>query len=422
MTKIVVIGGSSVGTPALVSALLTQFTASPTSAITLTLHGRNPQKLAPVVRTAQLLAQGQEWLTVEGSTDLPQALDGATYIVNQVRVGGLAARADDETFPLTLGLLGEETVGAGGFANAMRTVPAVVQIAHKIERYAPNALLLSFTNPASVIQYAVTQTTRLKVIGLCDAAITMTAQAASTLNCNPRELDIDYVGMHHFSFIPRIFRSGQDMTGAMLTNLERIGSLDMDPDVVRTYGVLPTPYFKYFLHPDRMLARQRQQTQSRGAQLLDVEAKLLKDYATLSGDALRGAVAQRSAKWYDAIIAPVVATLIEGRTQRFVLNIVNSEVVPWLPHDAIVETGCVMQAGRVFAALPVDLVPISKDLMARIQLNCAYEQLVVEAALERNPAKALRALLMNPLIPSADAARAVIKHVFSTIDQPTAAM
>src|SRR5258706_6397826 len=147
MIKVVVLGGSAVGTPELVEALRQQVPAgkSPARKINLVLHGRTPVRLAPVPRVAKQMAQGCEWLTVSETSDLTAALSGADYVINQVRVGGLAARAYDETFPITFDIPGEETVGPGGFANSLRTVPEVIRICHEIEKHAPDAMLRSST-------------------------------------------------------------------------------------------------------------------------------------------------------------------------------------------------------------------------------------------------------------------------------------
>jgi 6-phospho-beta-glucosidase len=412
--KIAILGGSSVGTPELVLALRRQFAQPPAEAITLVLHGRSADRLSAVGRAAAALAESCTWLRIATTTDLAEAVSDARVIVNQVRVGGLSARADDETFPLAHDMLGEETVGAGGFANAARTVPAVVAMMRAVEQHAPDALVLSFTNPASVIQYAVARSTRLRTIGLCDASIAMTAQAAQALGCAASELAIDYVGMHHFSFIPRVYRDGADVTGDVMANLGRITGFDMDPDAVAAFGVLPTPYFKYFLHPERMLARQRAQTQSRGAQLLDVEDELLRAYAEQTPDALHHTVAKRGAKWYDAIIAPVLRVLAGGGAGEFVLNVTNNGALPWLPADAIIETRCSLDADGVPKPLPQRATyALNPDLIARIQANNAYEQLIVRAFLERDRGKAMRALTMNPLVGSVDKARAVLSKTWA---------
>ncbi len=407
--KIAILGGSSVGTPALIDGL--NYHRKADSIIHIALHGRTFEKLAPVARVMEQMAQPYDWLKISATTDLAEALDGATYVLNQVRVGGLAARLFDETFPIPLGVPGEETVGPGGFANALRTVPQVVKLAQQIEKLAPNITLLSFTNPASVIQYAVTRTTSLRVIGLCDGPVSMTQQAAIALGVNASELTVDYVGMHHFGFITRVWHNGRDVTEAMLDGLDKITNLDMDVDLVRSLAALPTPYFKYFLHADRILDKQRHQKESRAEQLVKIESELLAEYTRSAGRP--SGLSKRGAKWYEAFIAPVLTTLIERRHTTHIVNLVSGSTIDWLPSDAIVETPAVFESGLV---RPLAMPALSLELRSRIQLNCAYEQLMVEAILEESEAKALRALTLSPLIPNTSVARAVLKRIWPDAD------
>ncbi len=406
--KVVVLGGSSVGTPELIAALRRQ--GDSPRPLELVLHGRSADKLNPVAHVAGLLARGCDWLTVRAETDLERALDGANIVLNQIRVGNLQARAFDETFPQQFGIPGEETVGPGGYANALRTVPTLVKIAQTVERCAPDALFLTFTNPASVIQYGILRTTRLRVIGLCDGAVTMTQWAATALGLPASELLIDYVGMHHYGFITRVWHHGRDVTVAMLDGLDKVSALEADLDVVRSLGVLPTPYFKYFAHPDRMLAKQ-QGKPSRAEQLLAIEADLLAEYARATEPP--PGLAKRAAKWYDAIIAPVLMTLVTGERRSFVLNVPNNGLHPWLPDDAIVETPCALEGGVI---RPIAVPAPGRELMARIQHNCAYEQLMVEAFLEPSEVKALRALLLSPLVPNATIARQILQLIWPDAD------
>jgi 6-phospho-beta-glucosidase len=402
--RVVVLGGSSVGTPELVNALRRQ--TPPDVPVHLVLHGRTPDKLLPVAGIAAALAEGCDWLRVTATTHLDEALDGASYVINQVRVGGLAARAFDETFPIPFGIPGEETVGPGGFANAARTIPVVVELARAMEQVAPDALLLSFTNPASVVQYAVARASKLRVIGLCDAPITMLGWAAKALGCALAELSVDYVGMHHYGFITRVYRDGADVTDAMLAGLDGVAGIDVDMDIIEALSALPGPYFKYFFHPDRMLEKQRAAGHSRAEQLLQVEAELLADYRANQA----GGLSKRSAKWYDAIIAPVLMALVRGVAGEFILNVVNNGLHPWLPLDAIIETPCLLEGGR---ARPLAAPVPSREITARIQHNCAYEQLMVEAILEGSESRALQAMMLNELVPNADTARALLKCIFT---------
>ncbi len=403
--KIAILGGSAVGTPALIDALQAQ--PAPSQPLEIVLYARSRDRLDAVAHVMQIMAQASDWLRVSATIDLAEALAGAKYVINQVRIGGLPARALDETFPVALGIPGEETVGAGGFANALRTIPQVIQLTDEIQKHAPDALLLSFTNPASVIQYAVMKTSSLRVIGLCDAPITMIGQAAQALGVTPSEISVDYVGMHHFGFITRVFHHGRDVTQAMLDGLDRVPSLDMDVELVRALGALPTPYFRYFTQAERILDKQRQQTQTRAEQLIGIERDLLAEYA--SATSRPAGLSKRGAKWYDVIIAPVLLALIERRTNTFIMNVTNGTNQRWLPADAIIETPCLIDHGAI---RPLAMPKPAPDIRARIELNCAYEQLLVEAILEQSEAKALRALILNPMIHSVSQARAVLKRIW----------
>jgi 6-phospho-beta-glucosidase len=403
--KITVLGGSAVGTPELVEALRKR--ASGDIPVQLVLHGRTLDKLQAVGHAAAQMAAGCDWLQVTFTTHLPEALQGAAYVVNQVRIGGLAARAFDESFPLQFGLPGDETVGPGGFANALRTVPDVLKMIPLIEQHAPDAWLISFTNPASVVQLAVARTSSLRILGLCDVPVTMTEQAAAALGVSSTDIMADYVGMHHFGFITRVTQHGQDKTTDMLAGLEHIPNLDMDADIVRSLGALPTPYFRHFIHADRLAERQRGLKQSRAAQLIALEAELVAEYATATGRPT--GLAKRAAKWYDVAIGPVLVALIEERTERYIINVANSDTHTWLPPDAIIEAPCLLDNGHL---RPLAVPPPSGEIRARIQLNCAYEQLLVEAILEQSEAKALRALVMNPIIANASIARAILKLIW----------
>src|SRR5262249_40569365 len=140
-------------------------------------------------------------IVVEIETDSRRALDGADHIINQVRVGGLAARAFDETFPHELGLPGEETVGAGGFANALRTVPVALRQAAEILEVAPQATLINLTNPASIVGQAFTRAGLRRVIGVCDGPYTLLENVAGLVGRPASRLSMNYAGINHFGWL-----------------------------------------------------------------------------------------------------------------------------------------------------------------------------------------------------------------------------
>ncbi|MDI7274340.1 MAG: hypothetical protein QME94_00035 [Anaerolineae bacterium] len=420
--RVVVFGGSGVATPALAEAIHQR--PGRTVPVELVLVGRNRHKLELVAAIARLLAAGDPLLSVSSSAEVEAALAGAEIVLNQVRVGGLEARAFDESFPRELGLPGEETVGAGGFANACRTVPVALEYARLVERVAPEAQLVTFSNPASLVQYAISRYTRVATIGLCDAPITLIDNVARAVGAAPGELSVDYLGMHHFGWVTGLWRRGEDLLPKALASAGEIVK-DVEPAIVQAIGAIPSPYLRYVFHPDRMLARASGK-RTRAEELLDLQGEILADYErSLSTGQRPTALHRRGARWYSMIIAPVLVALIEGRhglapvlPGQYVINVTNGQAIPWLPAEAIVEVPALVEGGRVRALATG---PVPADVRALLQANCAYEMLAAEAIVERDRGKALRALLVSPFRHTYDQATAVLDRVWERETAPEGA-
>jgi 6-phospho-beta-glucosidase len=412
--KVVVLGGSGVATPQLAEAIVQN--SERTQPLDLTLVGRSAGKLRKVAEVARMVIGNDPLLSISETTDVETALTGADYVINQIRVGGLEARAFDETFPMELGLPGEETVGPGGFANALRTIPVVLEYAHMIERICPTATLLTFVNPSSLVQYAITRYTDVKVIGLCDSPVTLIGNIATVLNAPVDELAVNYVGMHHFGWVTGVWWRGRDVLPDLLERAAEVNR-DVDPRIVQAIGAIPGAYLNYIFHPNRMLAK-KQGKRARAEELLELQDEILNDFdQSLTSGEEPTVLARRKARWYQAIIAPVLLALVEttygqsqDRAYRFIVNVVNGAALPWLPAEAIVELPTLLQSGRVRPLAPGAVPP---DVKALIQTNCTYEMLAVQAIVERDRDKALRALLMNPMIPTYDQAAAVLERAWA---------
>jgi len=389
-----------------------------TRPLDLVLVGRSADKLEKVAGVARLLAGGDPLLAVSHTTDVESALSGADYVINQIRVGGLEARAFDESFPLELGLPGEETVGPGGFANASRTIPVVLEYARLMERICPEVTLLTFANPSSLVQYAITQATRVHTIGLCDSPVSLSQRIAAAIGVAVHELTIDYVGMHHFGWVTGVCWHGHDVLPQVLTEAAKVCK-EVDPAIVQAIGAIPGAYLNYVFHPDRMLAKKKGR-RPRAAELLELQEEILADYGrSLSSGERPAALARRGAGWYSAIVVPVLLALVEGsratgqaRSARFILNVVNGQTVPWLPAEAVVEVPTLIEGGR---ARPLATGPVPADVKALVQANCTYEIMAVAAIIERDRARALRALLINPIIHTYDQAAMVLDRAWAQI-------
>lgn len=407
MPKLTVLGGSSVAVPELVGCIIPYLHSG--RALHISLHGRDAHKLELVGGVCQRMAAAAPGLTVETTTDLPAALAGADYVLNQVRVGGLAARAYDETFPHRWTIPGEETVGPGGAANALRTIPVVLEQCRAIAAHAPDALVLSFSNPSSIVQRAVTTVAGLKAIGLCDAPYTMHTVAARTLGVDPAALDTQYIGMHHFGWITSARINGAERLPEVLANDSACAALGLDPAIGRALGVLPHPYFRYFFHPDRMVTKQRG-APSRARELQAIEADLLALYARYQDAAKPAAVERRSAAWYQTVVVPVLVGLAFGEPVRAAINVSNNGLIAALPDDTIIELSAEVRGGQIIAPAPRALPPPA--LVGTLQANAAYEAALLDAIVQDSADQFLQALLVNPLVPSYDVAREIVAELW----------
>ncbi|HEU0000525.1 MAG TPA: hypothetical protein VFQ36_06480 [Ktedonobacteraceae bacterium] len=427
--SLAVLGGSSVATPALVQALLDWAGhAQDRPELRVILLGRSARKLAQVRAVCQHMAQGaQPGISIEASTDWRTGLRGVDYVLNQVRVGGLEARAHDETFPQTLGLPGEETIGPGGFANALRTIPVVNTALRIVNEVAPKAVVLNLTNPAGIVQYAATRYTHSAIISLCDSPITLGNELANLVEKPRSSIDVSYLGMNHLGWVVSVCDAEQDWMDLALERIDCLTHLGVDAAYIRASRAIPLPYVRYYLHPERNLARQQGKT-PRARQLQALEQELLSHYENIDGETqtnvsaspapepitlVSEAVAKRRAVWYSAIVVPVLDALINDHASTWIVSVANKNVISWLPTDTVIEVPCKLD-GRGAHPLPVPEHLLPPELRTLLYSLALYEELASRAIVEENRDLALRSLVAHPLIRTIERALAVLKAVWPT--------
>ena len=417
LITLAVLGGSGVGTPELFNALL-RWPAGNNArpGLRVVLLGRSAHKLERVRAFCEQIVRGAyPPIHVEAFTDWSAGLEGADYILNQIRAGGLEARAHDETFPQKIGILGEETIGPGGFANALRTIPAVLEAFKLVYTVAPNAIVLNLTNPAGMIQHAVMRYTNIHIISLCDSPITLGNDVARLLKVPHAELEIDYLGMNHLGWIIGLRDAEHDLMDRALDQIDQLSSLGVDSAYIRTTRAIPIPYVRYYLHPERILMLQEGKI-PRARQLQAIEKELLVDYEQSierNEDDPSTKVSRRGAVWYSAIVVPVLDALINDRSSTWVVNVANKRNITWLSPETVIEVPS--KINRTGAhPLQVDSHKLADDLLALLFSQAAYESLGVSAIVERNRERALQALVAHPLVRSIDRAESVLGAIWPT--------
>jgi 6-phospho-beta-glucosidase len=394
--KIAVIGAGSTYTPELVSGLSRERERLPIAE--LALHDIDDERREVVGAMAQrmLAKQGYDG-KLELTGDLDRAVDGADFVLLQIRVGGQAARLRDETLPLACGCIGQETTGAGGFAKAMRTVPVILGIADKVrERAADNAWIVDFTNPVGIVTRALRNADH-RAIGLCNVAIGFQRQFAQELGVEPERVVIDQVGLNHLTWVRHVWVDGKDvLPEALETRGETIASqLDLPWTLVRELGVIPSYYLHYFYAHDEVLARQQAGEKPRAQAVAEIEADLLQMYRDPHLDEKPALLEQRGGAFYSEAAIGLVGSIATSDDAVHVVDVRNEGALAGLQDDDVVELPARVSAD---GAAPLPQSPLAPELLGLVQHVAAYERLAAEAAVTRDRATARKALLSHPLV------------------------
>lgn len=398
--KIAVIGGGSTYTPELIEGFIHYHDELPIERITLMDISEERLKIVGDL-VARML--GNLPITLIRTTDRVEAITGADFVMTQMRIGGLTARAQDEQIPLKHGILGQETTGPGGFAKALRTVPVMLDIARDVARYAPNAWLINFTNPAGLVVEAIVRHTQTKVIGLCNVPINMQIKAANILKVDPKQVELEYFGLNHLSW-SRVFVGGQDVTRDVLQMEWGGRSGQMDAEFLNALGMLPNYYIRYFAHPDRVLREQLEKEETRAEYLQGVEAELLNLYADPNLAEKPKLLETRGGAYYSTVAVQLIRAIAQDRREVHIVNTRNGSSIPDLPEDAVIEVPAVI--GRS-GAHPIVLGKLPTAIRGLTVTIKAYEELTIEAAVTGDENTAKMALLTHPLVPSWDVAVAL---------------
>lgn len=399
--KVAVIGAGSTYTPELVEGLTAQADRLPVDRLALfDIDAERLEILAALAR--RMIARVGDGPDVVSTVDRAAALDGADYVIVQLRVGGQAARLVDETLPLRFGCIGQETTGPGGFAKALRTVPVVLELAEEVARRAsPDAWIVDFTNPTGIVTQALLDDGH-RAIGLCNVAIWYQRCFAGLLGVDPEQVELEHVGLNHLSWERAVRVDGRDRLDELLgEHLDRLARESGLPGrLIEALGVVPSPYLRYYYLTDRVLEHERTH-RARAEEVMEIEARLLELYRDPTLDRKPELLARRGGAFYSEAAARLLASLYAGDGDVQVVNVRNQGALPDLPDDAVVEVPArIDRAG----AHPVPLAPLAPELAGLVHHVKAYERLTVQAARSGDRTVALKALMTNPLVPSYEVA------------------
>ncbi|HEX7170998.1 MAG TPA: 6-phospho-beta-glucosidase [Candidatus Limnocylindria bacterium] len=393
--KVAVIGGGSTYTPELIEGLAARRDRLPISE--LVLHDVNSTRLEVVGGLARRMLHRMEWKgRLELTADTEAAVDGASFVLVQLRVGGQQARLVDETLPLRFGTIGQETTGAGGLAKALRTVPLALEIAELARRRAlPDAWIVDFTNPVGIVTQALIDAGH-RAIGLCNVAITLQRGLARRIGVAPEELELRHVGLNHLSWITGVIRDGRDILPDILgEHAEDLGrELKLPAALLRELGAVPSYYLRYYYAFDEVMEEQRA-GYSRADEVIGLERRLLEMYADPTLDTKPALLDDRGGSWYSEAAAQLLASLTDGTGDVQVVDVRNSGAMPDLGADDVVEVPARIDRD---GAHPLPQPPMAGPMRDLVLAVKAFERLAIRAARSGDRADIRRALEAHPLV------------------------
>ena len=400
--RITILGGSSVYIPEFIVSLLSHRILVKE----LVLLAKPGEKLDIVSGFCQRLINKNGYETrVIPETDVRAAVSGASYIINQVRVGGMKARIRDEKGPPQFDMIGNESLGAGGIINLLRTLPVVFEFAEAIREVNPKALVINLSNPVGPLVEALFRYTRVKVVGVSDLPEIYTRKIADLLGREPRELQVNYVGLYDLGWIQDVKVDGISRMNQLLSHVEHSEDDDFDHDLIQLFRMIPTRTLGMYFHRQEILKQQQTSARFRAEALYDAERRILKMYQKPSLNSVPDLVRQRNARWYDYTVIPLLRQFESAEPSMNVLCVENKGTITDLPDGCSIEVPvCITSKG--VKARKVGMLPrFLKGLFCSLKES---DRLAIEAVKHNSYEYALQALAVNPFVPSVGKAKALL--------------
>lgn len=394
MMKLTIVGAGSSYTPELLEEMINRRDTLPVKE--LVLYDINEQRLDIMTGFCKRFAEKRDLkdVKIRSTLDLDDALEGADFVDTQIRVGGNKQRVLDEKIPLSHGLVGQETTGAGGMMKAFRTIPVMLNVAQHMEKVAPDGWLINYTNPTGLVTEAVTRYTKAHIAGFCSGGIFPKMWAKRAMGIEYHRVQYDYVGLNHMNFISNITIDGRPITQEEFNKLAEQND-DVDPELSKLLGVLTSPYLQYYYHTAARVEKLRNAPQTRGEYVQELEKEVYAAYADPNNADKPAALAKRGGGGYSEVAMNFVNAVYNNDDTEMVVNVPNRGAISFLSDTAVVEIPCLVNK-RGMAPLHVSHIPeMCWGLIAAVK---NYEQLAVEAAVEGSVRKMKLALLAHPLV------------------------
>lgn len=420
--KVVTIGGGSSYTPELVAGFIKLYDKFPLTELWLVdiEEGSKYQEInASFAR--RMFENANVPVKVYTTLNRREALVDADFVSTQLRVGRIPARINDERIPLKYGIIGQETNGPGGMMKAFRTIPVIIDICKDMEELCPDAWLINYTNPAGIVTEAIHRHSKLKkVIGLCSGPLSIKQDIAKLLEVDANKLYVEFAGINHMVFAKKVLLDGRNVTKDAVerhiksmeeAKLVNIAALPWEAKFIRSLGMIPIDYLKYYLKNDEMVAKQVEDAskhQTRAEVVEKIEEELFELYQDESLIDRPELLKQRGGAWYSEAATELMTSIYNDARDIHTMNVVNNGAITNLPNDVVVEVNCLVTKAEV---LPITTDPLPTSVVGLVSALKSMELLTIDAAVSCDYDKALLAFTMNPLVPSDTLAKKVLDEL-----------
>lgn len=414
--KIAIVGGASAYTAGLLEAFVAR--ASDFAGATLCLMDIDAEHLSIMTRLGlrMIEASGID-LSIEATTNQEKALRGADFVVTQLRVGGLQSRRLDERLPLKYGIVGQETVGPGGMFMALRTIPVMVALGNQMERLAPAAILLNYTNPTSMVTDAVRRRAGVRIIGLCDQARGDARRLAQWLSLDPSQVTLWPMGINHATWSSRLLFGEENILPSVRAKLMKL-SEDSIPErkyrymlrLFKLYDMIPSPYLRFYYFHDEMVKEARAARLTRAEEIMATLPRIWQHYVEQSARPQPVLTQKRGSLAHSELAVDVMASIIKRRMEVHIVNVPNQGAIADFRPESIVEVPAIIGPD---GAQPLAMGALPTEVSGLIQALKEHEELVVDVALSGSRKGALKALLAHPLIHSLSSAESLLDEMLA---------
>ncbi|MFD0206503.1 MULTISPECIES: 6-phospho-beta-glucosidase [Saccharothrix] len=391
--RLVILGGGGFRVPLVHKALDEHITQ-------VVLHDVDADRLDAIRR---VLRNGPP---VTATTDLDEALRGADFVFSAIRVGGLAGRAIDEEVAHAHGVLGQETVGAGGIAYGLRTAPVADAIARRVAELAPQAWVVNFTNPAGLITEVMARHLGERVIGICDSPLGLCRRVAKALDVE--DPTFDYAGLNHLGWLQGVYLGTENLLPTLLADDAALTSFEegrlFGAEWLRALGVIPNEYLHYYYSTREALG------DNRGAFLLSQQQRFYDgdvDWETTRLEREATYMAQERERdsveggGYEHVAMALMRAIADNEPATLILNVPNNSTLSTLDDDAIVEVPCEVDAT---GARPLPVSPLPDHAAGLVTSVKAVDRLIMEGT----RSAALKAFALHPLVDSVATAKSLL--------------